>query len=87
MKITLQRKQQFTNALISSIASITFTFCYFNSYHKTISSNQSSSTNLYTDNMTVESFLEPKAVLDSVKRQYIGNISGLVALARHSLGR
>ena len=26
--------------------------------------------------MTAESFLEPKTVLDSVKRQYIGNISG-----------
>ena len=54
---------------------ITFTFCCFNSYHKTISSNQSS-TNLYTDNMTAESFFEPKDVLNSVERQYIGNISG-----------
>ena len=90
MNITLQRKQQFTNALISSI---TFTFCCFNSYHKTISNNQSS-TNLYTDNMTAESFLEPKSVLDSVKRQYIGtekNISfkTISAIYRdwlHSLG-
>ena len=40
-----------------------------------IASNKSS-TNLYTDNMTAESFLEPKAILDSFKRQYIGNISG-----------
>ena len=54
---------------------INFTFCCFNSYHKTISSNQSS-TNLFTDNMTAESFFEPKDVLNSVERQYIGNISG-----------
>ena len=54
---------------------ITFTFCCFNSYHKTISSNQSS-TNLFTDNMTAESFFKPKDVLNSVERQYIGNISG-----------
>ena len=60
---------------------ITFTFNCFNSYHKTISSNQSS-TNLYTDNMTAESFFEPKDVLNSVERQYIGNISGLAALAK-----
>ena len=58
-----------------SASPITFTFCCFNSYHKTISSNQSS-TNLYTDNMTAESFFEPKDVLNSVERQYIGNISG-----------
>ena len=55
---------------------ITFTFCCFNSYHKTISSNQSS-TNLYADNMTADIFFEPKYVLNSVERQYIGNISGL----------
>ena len=69
MNITLQRKQQFTSALFSSI---TFHFYFLplqlqlQQYQKAISSNQSS-TNHYTDNMTSESFLEPKAVLDSVK--------------------
>ena len=38
--------------------------------------NPQPTSTVYTDNMTVESFLEPKAVLDSVKRQYIGKISG-----------
>ena len=61
----------------------TFTFC-FNSYYKTISSNHSSF-NLYTDNMTAESFFEPKAVLDwTVSRD---NISAIYRDWLHSLGR
>ena len=39
-------------------------------------SYRSSSVTGVFKNVTAEIFLEPKAVLDSLKRQYIGNISG-----------
>ena len=38
--------------------------------------NPQPTSTVYTDNMTAESFFEPKDVLNSVERQYIGNISG-----------
>ena len=59
MNITLQRKQQFTSAFFSSIT-FHFYFLLLQLIPKTISSNQSP-TNHYTDKMTLESFLEPKA--------------------------